>query len=156
MDWLNLTEACGHNFPPDYRRYVERFPPGAIGPLTVHHPLRWPSIQDFVDYAANHHDVMNDRAEMEGGYPYRFGNSVGDLCMWGIIQADYLLCWRITADSPAGWQTVVCDISMDDSPESYCGTLTELLLDLGGRREPVPVISYVTETSLPYKFHPFR
>ncbi|MCI4066065.1 hypothetical protein MRQ36_27375 [Micromonospora sp. R77] len=154
IDWSTLIEASGHDFPPDYRRYVERFPPGAIGPLTVHHPGRW-GLVDFVTYARNYHDVMNDKAEMEGVYPYHFGESVGDLCMWGAVQADYLLCWHITSASPSDWPTVVCDIAMAEAPELYNGTMAELLLDLGERRESVSVINYVTDTSLPYRFFPF-
>ncbi|WP_406036424.1 SMI1/KNR4 family protein [Micromonospora sp. NBC_00898] len=156
FDWPALVEASGHDFPPDYRQYIERFPAGNLGPLTVHHPHEWPGLADFVAYARNYHEVMNDRAEVKGDYPYRFGESPGDLCMWGAVQADYLLCWHMTSASPSGWPTVVCDIGMGEAPELYGGTMTELLLALGENRKPVPVINYVTETSLSYKFYPFR
>ncbi|WP_435232928.1 hypothetical protein [Micromonospora aurantiaca (nom. illeg.)] len=78
IDWTALTEAAGHPFPEDYRRFVERFPHGSIGFLEVLHPSDW-GVPEFLRYARNWHHVMNKRAECTGGFPYHFGTSPGDL-----------------------------------------------------------------------------
>ncbi|MFG3602453.1 hypothetical protein [Micromonospora chersina] len=153
IDWSALAEAAGHPFPEDYGRYVELFPPGEIGFLKVHHPHRWSAVEDFLTYARNWHAVMNDKAELAGGFPYHFGASPGDLRVWGTVNLDYLLCWHLNEGPPEQWPTVVCDTAMVDPPERYAGTVTELLVDLAEARNPLPVIGYVTEVEgAPYRF----
>ncbi|MFC8850567.1 MULTISPECIES: hypothetical protein [unclassified Micromonospora] len=155
IEWPALVAAAGHDFPLDYRRYVERFPPGVLGALTVHHPQRWSGVADYLEYAENYHNVMNDRALMRGDFPYRFGSSPGDLYMWGAVQADYLLCWQLSEKAAEEWPTVVCDISMVDQPERYEGSFSNLLLELAEGKTPVPVISYVADGAWPFEFEAF-
>ena len=149
--WPALTEAAGHPFPEDYRRFVERFPHGLIGVLKVLHPSCW-GVPDFLQYARNWHDVMNEKAD-EGGFPYHFGTSPGDLRVWGTVNLDYLLCWHLDDVRPDRWPTVVCDTALTDPLERYAGTATELLVDLAELRNPVPLIGYVTEIEgAPFRF----
>ncbi|ADL43690.1 hypothetical protein [Micromonospora aurantiaca (nom. illeg.)] len=144
IDWTALTEAAGHPFPEDYRRFVERLPHGSIGFLEVLHPSDW-GVPEFLRYARNWHHVMNKRAECTGGFPYHFGTSPGDLRVWGAVNFDYLLCWHLDDGPPEQWPTVVCDTALIDPPEPYAGTATALLVEIAELRNPVPVIGYVTE-----------
>ncbi|MFF0659379.1 hypothetical protein [Micromonospora tulbaghiae] len=156
IDWPALAAAAAHEFPADYRSYSERFPPGALGALTVHHPHRWSGFTDYIQYANNYHSAMNERALMREGFPYRFGASDGELCMWGTVQADYLLCWQVSGQkAPEEWSTVVCDTSLIEEPERYDGSLISLLLDLAEGKEPLPVISYVNNGPWPFEFEAF-
>ncbi|MEU9738883.1 hypothetical protein AB0E12_06785 [Micromonospora chersina] len=134
---------------------MERFPPGALGAVTVHHPQRWSGAPDYPEYVKNHHDVMNERALQLGHYPYSFGFSPGDLCMWGTVQADYLLCWQLSGRVAEEWPTVLCDIAMVEHPQRYEGRLTDLLLAFAEGKTPLPAISYVADEAWPFEFEAF-
>ncbi len=154
VDWEDLRARAGHPFPADYRAYVERFPPGDIGVLHVLHPHTGAGIDEYLATVTNYHDAMNDRAQLRPGFPYHFGTSTGDLCLWGVVQADYLLCWHIDDGPPERWPSVVCDTVLSaQATACHPGPAVQLLIDIGEGRNPIPLIDYVYD-ALPYTFAP--
>jgi hypothetical protein len=150
VDWEFLAAELGHRFPADYRRYVESFPPGDIGPLHVLHPAE-PG--EYVETIRRQQEFLDEDAASIVDFPHRFGSGPGDLTIWGAVQADFLLCWQLTGDDPEAWPTVVVETPnlSAGTVQRYDGSAVSLLIDIAEGRNPVPLIGYITEV-LPFTF----
>lgn len=107
-DWSSLQVAFGHQFPTDFRQYVERFPPGAFDFVQVFHPYEWDYSESptvYVEQLLARNDLANDIEDY-----YRFGNNLGELFAWGTVNGEFELCWELTSKPADTWTCVVADI----------------------------------------------
>ncbi|WP_155372789.1 hypothetical protein [Catellatospora vulcania] len=149
-DWPALEAAFGRPFPPDFKSYIEFFPPGSFGFVYVFHPFdaEFASagyIRAYVAHLMWRTDPANDVPELP-----RFGNKAGELFAWGSVNGEFELCWEITADDPDTWTCVVADIPMR-SVERYHGGMLDLLLDVLGGTGRVSSLEYLRQM-LPLTF----
>ncbi|MEU1238600.1 hypothetical protein ABZ399_31000 [Micromonospora aurantiaca] len=107
-DWSSLQAAFGHQFPTDFRQYVERFPPGAFDFVQVFHPCE----SEYREDAAYYVDVLLWRTNPANGIEdyYRFGNKPGELFAWGTVNGELELCWELSSKPADTWTCVVADI----------------------------------------------
>ncbi|WP_326552886.1 hypothetical protein [Micromonospora sp. NBC_01813] len=141
-NWQQFKQVCGHPFPTDFQLYVQHFPPGAFGFLTVIHPYEPWLAGDPYRYL----EEINFRSEPGNDIPnyYRWGTQPGELITWGTVNGESELCWRITGSDPDRWTCVVADVR-DESGEEYPGGMTELLLDVLCATGRVKSLSYLDE-----------
>jgi hypothetical protein len=167
--WRTLSTLTGHDFPADYRHYVEQVGPGQFAMLEIIHP-RWGSgavhhdpkmsaydlLCDYHLTVATHHVALNDNlATFDSSFPYTFGAQKGQLCIWGRVNSDIYLCWEITGDSPDRWRIVVCDSTLDDNFTVFEGDMFDLLIAMARGSDPVPELSCLDEAG-PFVHDPYR
>ncbi|AXH91523.1 hypothetical protein DVH21_17225 [Micromonospora aurantiaca] len=150
-DWSSLQAAFGHQFPTDFRQYVERFPPGAFDFVQVFHPCE----SEYREDAAYYVDVLLWRTNPANGIEdyYRFGNKPGELFAWGTVNGELELCWELSSKPADTWTCVVADIR-GRTGESYPGGMLDLLLDALGGTGRVSLLDYLREV-LPTTFEPY-
>lgn len=150
-DWSSLQAAFGHQFPTDFRQYVERFPPGAFDFVHVFHPCErdyseGPTV--YVEQLLARTDPANDIEDY-----YRFGNKPGELFAWGTVNGEFELCWELSSKPADTWTCVVADIECETG-ERYPGGMVDLLLDVLGGTGRVSSLDYLREV-LPATFSPY-
>ncbi|MEU7797358.1 hypothetical protein ACGFKZ_28680 [Micromonospora tulbaghiae] len=150
-DWSSLQVAFGHQFPTDFRQYVERFPPGAFDFVQVFHPYEWDYSESptvYVEQLLARNDLANDIEDY-----YRFGNNLGELFAWGTVNGEFELCWELTSKPADTWTCVVADIR-GRTGERYPGGMLDLLLDVLGSTGRISSLDYLREV-LPTTFEPY-
>lgn len=160
VDPAETEAAYGCALPSDLHAYIARFPPGDIGILYAFHPLTYPEPDlrrlAYQRQIADLHHTLSLRAEDGDGFPFRFGTRPGELLVWGMVQADHVLCLEVTPGPPDSWHVVVCDTGMEDGLWArFGGGVVAFLLAMAEGRAPVPMIEYVRTASVPFVFRTY-
>ncbi|MFC8850568.1 MULTISPECIES: hypothetical protein [unclassified Micromonospora] len=150
-DWTSFESAFGRPFPNDFKRYVERFPPGAFELLAVFHPLD----VDYGDDPRSYVLQLIERNEPvnDFGNPFRFGIEPGELLAWGTVNGEYELCWQLTNDEPDSWGCVVVDMAARTG-ERYSGGMVDLLISVLSGASGISSLDYLRD-ALPMSFVPY-
>ncbi|MFR9725137.1 SMI1/KNR4 family protein [Streptomyces sp. MS19] len=106
LNWVQIAESWGVEFPDDYRRFVEVYGWGTVEQFLVvfiPEPGRLPEGFDMVSHSENIRQAWSDYARRRGGDQVR-----GRLIAWGTDAGADMLCWDASErDDPNTWPVVV-------------------------------------------------
>ncbi|SCG52341.1 hypothetical protein GA0070213_104342 [Micromonospora humi] len=151
-DWPSLRKTFGRPFPTDFRCYVERFPPGALGLVQVFHPEEADWRGHPTSYVAQL-SWRNESANVVGRRQGRFGTRSGDLLAWGTVNGEFELCWELTDQPAETWGCRIVDIRCDEA-EHYPGGMADLLLDALSGTGRIHLLDHLRELPPP-RFEPY-
>ncbi|MEV1007132.1 SMI1/KNR4 family protein [Streptomyces sp. NPDC049881] len=105
VDWRQVAETWGVEFPDDYRRFVEVYGLGSVEQfltVLIPEPGRLPEGFDMLSESENVRLTWSDHARRRGGDQVQ-----GRLIAWGADAGADVLCWDASGRDPNTWPVVV-------------------------------------------------